>query len=141
MFKKTPPEEIKLDEYSDDEGKPEVEGDEAELLRRLRRDGKESVAKEWEKHIAQLKVNLKKLNFKEEKSPFKPKVKRSLQERREIKKAEEAQKKSEEEIKEADQEIMGVGREPVPIESFKMLAGYSGLDESLICYVPSTEWA
>ena len=52
MFKKTPPEEIKLDEYSDDEGKPEVESDEAELLRRLKRDGKESVAKDWEKHIA-----------------------------------------------------------------------------------------
>ena len=40
MFKKTPPEEIKLDDYSDDEGKPEVETDEAELLRRLKKDGK-----------------------------------------------------------------------------------------------------
>jgi len=35
---------------------------------------------------------------------------------------------------------MGTGREPVPIESFKMLVGYNGLDEQLVCYVPSTEW-
>jgi len=38
-FKRTPPEEIKFDDYSEDEGKPEVETDEAELLRRLKRDG------------------------------------------------------------------------------------------------------
>ena len=36
---------------------------------------------------------------------------------------------------------MGKGRDPVPIESFKMLAGYSGMDESLVCYVPTTDWA
>ena len=42
---------------------------------------------------------MKKLNFKEEQSPFKPKVNRSIQEQREIKKAEEAAKKNEEEIK------------------------------------------
>lgn len=67
MFKKTPPEEIKLDDYSEDEGKPEIETDEAELLRRLKRDGKKNIAKEWENNIAQMKENLKKLNFKEEK--------------------------------------------------------------------------
>lgn len=77
MFKKTPEEEIKLDEYSEDEGKPEKENDEAELLRRLRRDGNEKAAIEWEEHIEQLKVNMKKLHFKEEKSPFIPKIKRT----------------------------------------------------------------
>ena len=80
IFKKTPEEEIKLDEYSEDEGKPEKESDEDELLRRLRRDGREKVAKDWELHIKQLKANMKKLNFKEEKNPFKPKIKRTAQE-------------------------------------------------------------
>lgn len=67
IFKKTPEEEIKLDEYSEDEGKPEIEKDEDELLRRLKRSGKEKIVKEWEAHIKQLKANMKKLNFKEEK--------------------------------------------------------------------------
>lgn len=141
IFKRTPPEEIKFDDYSDDEGRPEVETDEAELLRRLTRDGMGSVAKDWEKHISELKANMKKLNFKQEPSPFKPKEKKSVQEQRELKKAEVAAKKNEEEIKQADQEIMGTGREPVPIESFKMLVGYGGLDDQLICFVPSTEWS
>jgi len=51
IFKKTPEEEIKLDEYSEDEGKPEIEKDEDELIRRLRRNGKDKIAKEWEAHI------------------------------------------------------------------------------------------
>jgi len=51
IFKKTPEEEIKLDEYSEDEGKPEIEKDEDELIRRLRRNGKDKIAKEWEGHI------------------------------------------------------------------------------------------
>jgi len=35
---------------------------------------------------------------------------------------------------------MDKGREPLDIETYKMLVGYKGVDEQMICYVPTTNW-
>lgn len=132
---------VEDDIQSDDEDKPEEpESDQAELLRRLRRDGLTDAVEEFEREMAELKENLKKLKFKPEKSPFVPKVTKTLQERRELQKAEKEAAKNQAEIEEANKEIMDKGREPLDIETYKMLVGYKGVDEQMICYVPTTNW-
>lgn len=45
-----------------------------------------------------------------------------------------------ENIKKADEELMGTARPPVPIDAYKVLTGYNGIDETLVAYVPTTAW-
>ena len=35
---------------------------------------------------------------------------------------------------------MSTGRDPVPIEAYKVLSGYNGIDEQLVAFVPATPW-
>ena len=35
---------------------------------------------------------------------------------------------------------MSTARDPVPIAAYMMLAGYNGIDEQLVAFVPATPW-
>lgn len=35
---------------------------------------------------------------------------------------------------------MSTARDPVPIEAYKVLTGFNGVDEQLVAFVPATPW-
>jgi hypothetical protein len=101
----------------------------------------DDASKKMFEHEEYLKKNPKKLLKDVYPTSFVPvRVKSALELKQ---KADEkiAAAKRKENIAKADEELMSTARDPVPIEAFKVLTGYNGVDEQLVAFVPTTPWS
>ena len=147
-----------------DEDKKPLETDEEELIRRLKFVKLKKAAKHLVEAQKVKKIEDKEKEEKEEKrvtlksefdpskearkqlkedskkNPFVPFAQMSIIERKALISAKKEKIERDEKVKKADEQLMSTARDPVPMEAYLQLAGYFGVAEELVAFVPATPW-